>query len=223
MRRHLILVVIAACGPRTPGPAPVGDDAPEVVEDPRPLPPAPVYQRCEAGKEGRAEYNRPDQARALEGTNGTFTDQCDASGDLVSHQCGFEARRCERGRGGRQQKAIAPCYLETGEVVEEIVACDGRCLAGACPQRCPQFGDQLTYLAIDAGGVVFDSAEDDRHLACTLGFDQKRDTYDCAADPQVGDRFTVEGLGMSTTMCTGGVWGAISDARCTWTQCRYVD
>jgi len=218
VRRHLILVALAACGSRTPPPAPqptAALDAGVAVADAAPS----VAIACVAGSP-RADHNPYDVLGVLAAADGDHRDTCDARGDLISFQCELRDRVCPGG-GGRDRHMTAPCYEQTGAVTHERVACDGHCRDGACPARCPAFGDRLTYREVGTA-VVFDSAADPRRIACALGFDQ-RDAHDCAADPRAGDRFVVEGLGLSGSACTGGAWGAISDARCTYTDCRYVD
>lgn len=218
MRRWgaIAVCVVLGCGSHAAAPTP-----PPVIN----APPdagvgvvAPVTMTCTAGAD-RAEFNPYDEARQLEGDDGAHTDACDAHGNLLSYQCEAESFRCPGG-GGRDRRPVRPCYRQTGRVEEEQVDCDGGCAAGACNQRCPAFGDTLVYLSVGAT-VVFDSNGDARHIECTLGYDQQ-DDYDCANDPRPGDTLTVEGLGLSSTMCTGGVWGALSDRRCTYTGCRYV-
>lgn len=185
-----------------------------------------VATTCPAGSP-RGGFNPYDEQRALQGDDGVVhTDSCDARGNLVSYQCEEVHVRCPNGgrRGGRHNRHMeAPCLERTGRVKADTVDCDGQCRAGACNKRCPQFGDKLTYLRIDAdGNSVFVNASDPRRIACSMVFDQKKDNFDCKTGPKVGDVITVEGLGMSTTMCTGGTWGNLGTRRCSYGGCRFV-
>lgn len=220
--KRAVLVFLAACASHPPSAPPPPPDLGNASPDGG----AASTLLCTAGEMTQAELNLHDERRAVTGDEGTSTDHCDAAGDLVNFQCEQVGVPCPGG-GGRGtfgfRRPARPCYQQTGRVLPEMVACDGRCRDGACPARCPQFGDTLTYVSVDAAGnAVFDSAADDRDIACAVVYDQSSDTYDCTHDPRVGDRLVIEGLGMSTTFCTGGTWGAVSDSRCTYGDCRYV-
>lgn len=214
-----MLVALVACGPRTTPPAPGGIVATDAgVVDPASF----VGIECVAGAP-RGDHNHPDVAAAIVSDQGVHADLCDARGDLIQEQCEVRELVCPGGGGGRDRRMAPTCYEQTGAPLREVIACDGRCRDGACPARCPQAGDRLTYAELSGDRAVFVSHADPRRIACRVGFDQAADTYDCVADPRVGDLLVVEGLGMSTSMCTGGVWGAVSDSRCTYVDCRYVD
>lgn len=222
MRIAAALVGLAACaGPATPPSTGSSPGAPPADAAAGPAP-APVVMRCAAGA-ARGDFNPYDEQRTLDSDGDAVTDACDASGDLVSYQCELEELGCPGG-GGREHgfRPVAPCYQQTGRVEATTIDCDGMCRAGACAVRCPHAGDRLTYLELDAGGnPVFESDADPRRFACRLAFDQ-RDDFDCMSDPKVGDILAVEGLGMSSSWCTGGNWGAISDHHCTYSDCHFV-
>lgn len=185
--------------------------------------PAAALMECGVGP-GRAPWNPYDEPQELRGIDGAFTDHCDATGNLVSYQCEAPEVPCARDpdEGQHVKRPPSPCWERTGRVVADVVDCDGQCRAGACNQRCPQFGDRLTMVSVDpVGNPVFANAADPRRFACALQFDQARDAYDCRS-ARAGDPFVVEGLGLSTSMCTGGTWGAVSDRRCTYGKCRFV-
>jgi hypothetical protein len=223
--------VLTACGGRAPGAstAPAGSagavpvDAGAPAPAPAPAPP-PVAMACDPGPD-RAPFNPYDQRRTLTGRNGSFTDGCDGGGNLVNHQCEAKTIRCPGG-GGRQghHKRMDPdCWERTGQVVADTVDCDGRCKDGTCDTRCPKSGDMLTIVALDPlGQVTFASAADPRRFTCTLAWDDKKDAFDCKGGFRVGDSFPIKGTGLSTTMCTGGTWGAVGEGRCTYSGCRFV-
>ena len=220
-RTALAIAAVAGCaGPATP-PSSGGVNNAAVDAAPAPVAAA-VVVRCAAGAP-RGDFNPYDEQRTLDSDGDAVTDHCDGNGDLVSYQCEIQEVGCPGG-SDRGRRPIESCYVQTGRVEATTIDCDGHCEAGACAVRCPQAGDRLTYLALDAGGnPIFDSAADPRDFACRLAFDQKSDTFDCVSDPRVGDSFVVAGLGMSSSWCTGGVWGAISDAHCTYSDCQFVD
>jgi hypothetical protein len=226
MRRMTLafLVALPACAGRTPAAgagggagAPGGGGGSVLAQ--RDL----VKVECEAGP-GRGGWNPYDEKRELLGDNGAFTDSCDANGNLVSHQCEEIEERCPPKPGPQEpvKHMEAPCWRRSGRVASSTVDCDGRCDGGTCRTRCPKEGDQLVIVSVGPGGrVVFASAADPRHFACTLSWDDKRDKYDCGS-AKTGDQFEVKGLGLSTTMCTGGTWGAVGSGRCSYTDCRFV-
>jgi hypothetical protein len=176
--------------------------------------------RCVAA-DARDDDNPYDDARTVAGDDGSFTDHCDPSGNLVSYRCADQPVPCPGG-SGHDRRRQPTCLAETGRVVAETIDCDGQCRSGACAVRCPAAFDVLTFLALDSqGNPTFASNADPRHFACTLAYDQD-DAFDCAFDQNVGDTMEIAALGLSGSACAGGVWGAISDDRCTYADCRFV-
>ena len=147
------------------------------------------------------------------GTNGSFTDECDADGNLLEYVC------------ETMQVCVDPpnpicTYPQTGAVVPRPFDCDGQCVDGTCNSRCAAFGDMLVWVEVGPDTAVFDSAADDRRLSCMLLFDAANDTFDCNTSPQPGDATTITSLGLHGSWCTGGEWGniGIGDPE----QCAYA-
>jgi hypothetical protein len=227
VKRAALLLLAACAGPARPGGPSPGAPPDAGLANTLPADAAVATPLvCVPGANQQAEFNLYDERRAVTHDDGTFVDRCDSGGSLMQYQCEQIGVRCAGGggRGGFElRRPSRPCYQQTGRAIRESIDCDGRCRDGVCPTRCPQFGDKLVFRSIDASGhPTFDSAADDRHITCSLAYDQKNDTFDCVRDQRVGNPFVVEGLGLSTTMCAGGVWGAVSDSRCTYAQCSYV-
>jgi hypothetical protein len=65
----------------------------------------------------------PEVRQTIEGTNGTFSDECEANGDLVEYTC--EMRELCEFEGG-----CAP--FPTGRVISRVFECAGACEDGAC-------------------------------------------------------------------------------------------
>ena len=64
----------------------------------------------------------PKTRGTIEGANGTFTDECNAEGNLIEYQCAFETV-C----GGME---CAP--YPTGQVLPSTIDCNGACQDGVC-------------------------------------------------------------------------------------------
>jgi len=113
------------------------------------------------------------------GGNGTFSDSCDPSGNLVTHECDYTSITGPPGDPG-------PFYMLTGDVKEEFVNCDGRCVNGTCPNICPGIGDSLRYVTIEPdGSATFDDLTNGLSYQCLLY--GMADGYDCKTMPMVGD------------------------------------
>jgi hypothetical protein len=155
------------------------------------------------------------------GTNGAFLDACDSSGNLTKHSC--EAKLlC--GPGGPNPECND---FDTGLVLTQTVDCAGHCSGGACPSRCPTFGDTMTVQTLDASGnVTLRDAVDGRRFACQLSYDQPNDGFDCIADVHVGLAGTFSSQGFSGDYCTGANIGSLglcypSAAACVGQHCTY--
>jgi hypothetical protein len=165
---------------------------------------------CEENAPPTEELN-PDEKKTIEGTNGTFVDECDANGNLVEYVCDTETE-C-----GPPPNPDCDTF-QTGEVIPMEFDCDGTCVDGTCVSRCPEFDDMLEYIAVGPT-VVFRNLEDSRLYSCTLIFDIGSDSYDCETDPTVGDQTVVHSLGLQTEWCTGGAIGNIGTGNPQ--QCTY--
>ncbi len=165
-------------------------------------------------------YSDPAVPGTWTGTNGTFTDACDGSGNLTKYSC--EAQQtCGPGPNpGCTQ-------FDTGVVKSWSIDCAGHCGAAACPSRCPAFGDAMTVQAVDASGnVTLQDAVDGRTFACQLSYDQPSDGFDCIAGVHVGLRGTFSSQGFSGTYCTGSNVGSLGlcypgATTCNGQNCTY--
>jgi hypothetical protein len=99
--------------------------------------------------------------------------------------------------------------MNTGKVVSKSYDCSGHCLNGTCSDRCPTFGDLLTYVAVDAatGAATFENQTDHRRYTCQLTFDESGDSYDCKTGPSVGLAVKMTAQGLKSSTCTGGDFG----------------
>jgi hypothetical protein len=157
---------------------------------------------------------------AWSGNNGDFVDACDDAGNLTKYSCETQLQ-CSPGPDAECSSS------ETGAVTSSHIDCAGHCADGACPSRCPTFGDSVEVESIDAsGGVVLRDAYDGRRYTCTLAFDQPGDGFDCISGVKVGSEATFSSQGFSGSYCTGNAIGAIglcypSASVCTGQNCTY--
>ncbi len=77
--------------------------------------------------------------------NGTFSDECDSSGDLIDYKC--ESTQQSVGGGSDPGAAI---YTVTGMVTSVSIPCGGGCVSGTCVGVCPELGDTMRFVSIDA-------------------------------------------------------------------------
>jgi len=164
--------------------------------------------------------------RSLRGTNGTFVDSCDDSGNLVDYEC--ETKQvCD---GPWPNPTCTSEY--TGNVIPQTYDCNGHCHDGACVARCPAPGDVLTYAAVDTftGSVTFLNRRERLTYPCKLEFDVPDDSYDCKLDPMMGSAVHVVWQWLRTGYCTGGDFGTFGvdavrasslDAGATESTCTY--
>lgn len=138
----------------------------------------------------------PTKRRTVNGANGSFTDECDANGNLVEYVC-ETVNECGPGPNPACNNA------QTGDVVSEMFDCAGTCQDGTCVARCPSEGDEVEYIEVAGVDVVLENLTDGRRYDCVMSFDQDSDTYDCTNDPSVGDKTAVFGLGLMSAWCTG--------------------
>lgn len=163
---------------------------------------------CEEGKTSHSGEtgDDPTTVQSVTGTNGSFSDACDGSGNLTEYLC---ETKMECGPGPNPA-----CYdKQTGKVIPKTYDCNGKCNAGTCDARCPASGQQLTYESVDQeGNPVLKNSADGRRYACQLTWDNPKDAYDCVKAPFVGEKGRVASLGLSTHQCTGGEIGNIGVA-----------
>lgn len=151
------------------------------------------------------------------GTNGSFTDSCDADGNLVEYTCELAPCLSTRvafpgGRGGTGGVALCP----TGTVLSRTVDCAGHCKGGACFDWCAEQGDELEFTAVSA--MQARMAKGDYELACDVVF--QREGYDCLASSLVGRTLVVTSVGACNAQSTTFGWDdpeAESIQECTFT------
>ncbi len=133
------------------------------------------------------------------GTDGTFTDECDADGNLVEYYC---EKAPASGFFCGQPNPDPRCYdlFPTGRVLSRNVDCGGECNAGACASHCPDAGDELTVVTVDhaTGAVMFTNLTRPGEYACELDSDWVVGGFDCLSDP-------TPGISMSPVMQLTGV------------------
>jgi len=152
------------------------------------------------------------------GTNGSFSDACDTSGNLIEYICEtIWAENCF-------PNPDPSCRYQTGMVVPYAINCAGTCTEGTCTGRCPQQGDALTYLAVDPTTATAQLRNDtDGHkYSCNVIWDATTDTYDCTTAPVAGTTTRVYSLGgFSGSLCVTGTTGNIGTAQTGQQQCTY--
>ena len=159
-------------------------------------------------------------ANVIDATEGHFEDHCDANGDLVQYQCETIAMldpNCAYYDSALPlpSSVVAPncgyVYVPTGNVIEGVYACAGRCQDAACPDECPDYDEKVTYLAIDpsTGRAEFSFPRFNKTLDCELIFDRDSDGYDCMLDPQPNREVDLPSLGLSSLYCLEGDIGNI--------------
>jgi hypothetical protein len=165
-------------------------------------------------------YSDPALPETWSGTNGTFVDACDANGNLTKYSCEV-MQVCGPGPNPGCNE------FDTGAVKSWSIDCAGHCVAGACPSRCPAFGDILTVESVDAAGnVSLRDAADGRAFTCALTYQQPDAGFDCIANVHVGSRGTFSSQGFSGSYCTGANIGSFGlcypGGSCYGQDCSYA-
>jgi hypothetical protein len=201
---------LACCGC---GPGPDGGivadafvDGP-VVFDASPAPDASTGKTIDCTADASAIMLGPGDpgiADTVRGSNGTFIDTCDSTGNLVDYTC-ETVSVCGPGPNPGCQS-----YM-TGRVVPKSINCSGHCASGRCDARCPAEGQAFHYVAVNntTGAVTIHNDSDGRTYVCTLLFDNAQDSFDCTKSPAVGGQGSVVSLGLQGTYCTGTSFGNI--------------
>jgi hypothetical protein len=83
--------------------------------------------------------------KQLEGSNGTFVDECDADGNLIEYTCG--TNYIDDGHGGT-------VGVYNGEVEPTLMPCGGTCVDGRCPSQCPASPATMTCIAMREGQTI---------------------------------------------------------------------
>jgi hypothetical protein len=152
------------------------------------------------------------------GTNGSFTDACDESGNLVEHSC--ELAPCISARvavpfgGTSGAGGISAC--PTGRVVSTTIDCGGHCEDGACFGWCAEQGGQFEVTSVDGTNLTMTKGDDE--YSCAVVF--QREGYDCLGQALVGRTLVVTSLGSCTGASTTWGWDDPESAmiqECTFT------
>jgi hypothetical protein len=144
----------------------------------------------------------------IRGDNGVFTDECDADGNLVEYVCETEMV-CD------EPPNPACESFTTGQVIAQNLDCVGTCVDGSCAARCPDFGDQVTYLTLGEadGAATFRNETDGRNYSCDLIFEGGSD---CRSESRIGSSHTIQSLGLRGGPCTGLDFGNIGLEGCSY-------
>jgi hypothetical protein len=191
-------------------PAEDGGPAAFTADSESPTPNAEAGLRVTCGKQQPgAQYATPMMPRSVEGTNGTFMNHCDNTGNLVAYSC--EAMTTCVAPSGQADPLPQCTTTETGKVVAQPFDCSGHCMAGGCYARCPALNDLFSYVSIDAatGDATLQDQTDHRRYICKLIFNGAKDGYDCKIGPMPGSVAIMVGQGLKSTLCTGGAIGTI--------------
>ncbi|HEY3234949.1 MAG TPA: hypothetical protein VGJ84_09535, partial [Polyangiaceae bacterium] len=158
----------------------------------------------------------PDTATTATGANGSFSDQCDSGGNLIEYFCEVVWDP------GCFPNPDPSCRHLTGTVLPQNIDCAGLCVNGACAARCPEVGNTLQYLTVDASGnASIKNLTDGFSYQCTLIFD-KAGGFNCKTIMSGGGA-TVVSLGLSDSYCTAAALGNIGVAPAGYSteECAY--
>jgi hypothetical protein len=153
------------------------------------------------------------------GQNGSFTDECDADGNLIEYGCEVDSSTC------MFPNPSPGCYRVTGQVAPAMIDCGGTCEAGACASLCAHTGDEFTYESINrtTGAATLRNLNREAVYDCELTWDRTTDEFDCMAEPNVGDTTTIVAFGAATTFCLPGETSGfgVQPAGTTRQECSY--
>jgi len=154
------------------------------------------------GPNAAAGPTDPGVQDTVRGTNGTFVDSCDASGNLVDYLC---ETKTTCGPGPNPECTTSA----TGKVVSQNVDCSGHCSGGRCDSRCPAIGQAIDFVSVDpsSGDATIHDDGDGRTFACTLAFQAPNLAFDCKTGPQAGTKASIVSLGLHGEYCTGKDFG----------------
>lgn len=155
------------------------------------------------------------------GTNGSFTDECDSSGNLLEYVC--EMAPCVSTKvafptGGRGQGgASGVTYCPTGQVISQTIDCGGHCDDGACFGWCAtQGGEEFHVTGVE--GSTLTMTMQSYSYSCIVAF--QREGYDCLGQELVGRSMIVTSLGT----CAGGstTWGWDDPESASIEECAFT-
>jgi hypothetical protein len=143
------------------------------------------------------------------GTNGSFTDACDADGNLVEHVCEIgpciSARVVPFGGGGgfaQGGSAGGNAMCPTGDVVSRTIDCGGRCTEGTCFGWCAEQGSEFEITGMS--GMTALMAKGSDQYSCEVVF--QGDGFDCLDPDLVGRTLVVTSLGACNATSTTFGW-----------------
>ncbi len=175
--------------------------------------PARTAVSCEAGTSWFPPS--PEVNHTYVGSNGTFGDSCDPSGNLLAYQCASETV-CMGGPNG-----CDGLLANTGAVIASPtrIDCLGTCQQGRCDGRCPQQGDHVTFVQAQGdGGAVIHNDSDGRMYTCTQDGSNEAN----CASLRAGQPGTVSALGLQGGYCTGANIGRVDLALPNVGTCGYA-
>jgi len=140
-----------------------------------------------------------DVATPVTGINGTYTDRCDADGNLIEYQCEMvecffpleAAAPTPPADGGASGIGMCAPNVPTGNVTQVAVDCHGRCDQGACPVFCPDVSDFFEVTHAVPGVALIAIHEDGQYVSCHSLF---ADDVPCTSESLVGERMSVLSL-----------------------------
>ncbi|HET9954259.1 MAG TPA: hypothetical protein VFQ61_07135 [Polyangiaceae bacterium] len=167
------------------------------------------------------------------GTNGKFTDSCDASGNLVEYTCEYQtldAQPCPLPAGEAADPFVPPgsggaapprpfCRVPTGRVVPMNVDCGGTCRDGACFSWCATFNDELHVVSSMAGETAIENATRNVKYRCSVAF-QPPGAAACEGAQVVGRTLFVTSIGNCTGTPLLTVFG-VSSSSTSAEECAY--
>ena len=133
----------------------------------------------------------------VSGRLGTFTDHCDANGDLVEYQCLLVSQTLCEG------EYCSEVWSKSDEVEPSLILCGGTCHDGRCVSRCPSNGSQVEFQAISMdGSATVASLETGGLLSCQLS----NHTFESEEELEkfMAGALTVDLLGGQDHLCLPG-------------------
>ena len=128
---------------------------------------------CEDPDELLGGYLTYETQSTVTASEGAFTDECDADGNLIEYACEVSCDGTTLGGpiGGGPGVGI-PCMLTpTGRVLAGTYDCGGTCVNGACNIWCPDPGNLIRMLSIDGTEMVFQNETDGSQYDCYTNAD----------------------------------------------------
>lgn len=175
----------------------------------------PEFRSCSGSGIADQSLGNSTVKETFQGNNGTFTDSCDATGNLVAYGCAYTIVNA-----GSSVDPGATYARGTGDVRTGSIDCGGRCRDGICPEVCPKKGDSMLYESINPDGSA--TLTDQRTgWTYTCGLAESGTGYDCANTPKPGDVTTAnsdfKGCSSAATFSVGAQFLDCYYSPCTFT------